>query len=156
MQAYPLIMKLKSILSALLMMVLFSGCLKSDPGPDPCAYDPCAYKVSNPEQLMVEDYLSNNGITGAVKHCSGMYYKIDAVGSGTQAEVCSTIGVRYKGKLANGNVFDETTNPVLLNLRQLIAGAILCLLSARVDVSPYIFHQPWDMVTRMFAIARAI
>ncbi|MEJ0107119.1 MAG: FKBP-type peptidyl-prolyl cis-trans isomerase [Bacteroidota bacterium] len=71
----------------------------------------------------VENYLASKGITGATKHCSGMYYKIDSAGSGKTATVCSNIFVKYKGQLVNDVVFDSTSvNPAYFNLNGVIAG----------------------------------
>jgi len=84
-----------------------------------CGYDPCAISAVPSEIGDLESYLSSKGIT-ATKHCSGMYYSIDAAGSGTTANICSTISVTYKGMLTNGNIFDQSATPVNFQLTQLI------------------------------------
>jgi FKBP-type peptidyl-prolyl cis-trans isomerase FkpA len=68
-------------------------------------------------------YLASKGITDAVKHCSGMYYKIDTVGTGNTANICSTVTVKYIGQFTNGNIFDqESDTAVAFSVKQLIAG----------------------------------
>ena len=85
-----------------------------------CKYDACAIAAPASEIAQLEAYLSTAGITTATKHCSGMYYTIDAAGSGTSATACSTVGVTYKGQLTNGNVFDQRTTS--FELDQVIAA----------------------------------
>ena len=118
--------KMKKILSGLLVViVLSSSCLKNheaDGVTCNSSYDPCALKASDAEIDSVESYLSAKGITDAVKHCSGMYYKIDSVGTGKTADVCSVIGIKYVGKLANDTIFDHSTNVVGFDMSRLIAG----------------------------------
>jgi len=58
-----------------------------------------------------------------VKHPSGFYYKIVSPGTGTATpNLCSQIGINYKGQLTNGNVFDQSTQMAVFNLGQLIVG----------------------------------
>ena len=52
---------------------------------DKCNYDACAIAAPTSEIAQLEAYLSSAGITTATKHCSGMYYIIDAAGSGASA-----------------------------------------------------------------------
>jgi FKBP-type peptidyl-prolyl cis-trans isomerase FkpA len=49
-----------------------------------------------------------------------MYYTIDAAGSGNDATICSTVSVKYKGMLTNGNIFDQSATPVSFQLGGLI------------------------------------
>jgi FKBP-type peptidyl-prolyl cis-trans isomerase FkpA len=116
----------KLLCGSLVVLVLFSSCLKSHDTPQVncnSSYDACAVKASATEVDSVEAYLASKGITDAVKHCSGMYYKIDSVGTGKTPTICSIIGVTYTGQLKNGTVFDQqTSNPVAFYLSRLIAG----------------------------------
>jgi FKBP-type peptidyl-prolyl cis-trans isomerase FkpA len=108
---------MKQFFLALAVSTLFFSCLKKVE--KDCNYDPCAISASASEISDLEAYLSNNGIT-ATKHCSGMYYSISAAGSGTTANICSTVSVTYKGMLTNGNIFDQSTTPVNFQLGGLI------------------------------------
>lgn len=84
-----------------------------------CKYDACAIAAPASEVTQLEAYLSSAAIT-ATKHCSGMYYSIDAAGSGTAPTICSGVSVKYKGQLTNGTVFDQSTAPVSFQLNVLI------------------------------------
>lgn len=84
--------------------LIISGCLKKDVG--------CPYKVDNriapvSEEQALLNYLSANSITTAVKHGSNMYYEVILSGSGNSPELCSTILIKYEGKLTSGTVFDS-------------------------------------------------
>jgi len=98
-------------------LIFFSSCSKKM---DECKYDACASAAPASEVTQLEAYLSQAGITTATKHCSGMYYVIDAAGSGTSATACSTVGVTYKGQLTSGTVFDQGTTSFQLD--QVIAA----------------------------------
>ena len=108
------------LISALTLLTFLSSCLKGDTS-YMCTYTPCSLVAPTSEIQAVQSYLTSNSIT-ATQHCSGMFYKIDADGSGKTAEVCSGISVSYKGQLTNGTVFDEHTTPVSFNLSELIIG----------------------------------
>jgi FKBP-type peptidyl-prolyl cis-trans isomerase FkpA len=98
-------------------VIILSSCSKKI---DPCKYDACAVAAPASEVAQLEAYLSSAGITTATKHCSGMYYIIDAAGSGATANICSTVGVKYKGQLTNGTVFDQSATTVTFPLDNLI------------------------------------
>ena len=85
-----------------------------------CNYDACAFAAPASEVTQLEAYLSSASITTATKHCSGMYYIIDAAGSGATANVCNTVAVKYKGQLTNGTIFDQSATPVSFQLNGLI------------------------------------
>ena len=108
---------MKRFFAFLSVVALLSSCSKKVD--DKCQYDPCAIAAPASEVTQLEAYLSTNSIT-ATKHCSGMYYTIDAAGSGTSATACSTVGVTYKGQLTNGTVFDQRTTS--FELDQVIAA----------------------------------
>ena len=97
-------------------VILLSSCSKEN---DACKYDACAIAAPAAEVAQLESYLASAAIT-ATKHCSGMYYSIDAAGSGTAPTICSSVSVKYKGQLTNGNVFDQSTAPVSFQLNGLI------------------------------------
>jgi len=108
---------MKRFFAFLSVVALLSSCSKKVD--DKCQYDPCAIAAPASEVTQLEAYLSTNSIT-ATKHCSGMYYTIDAAGSGASATACSTVGVTYKGQLTNGTVFDQRTTS--FELDQVIAA----------------------------------
>lgn len=116
---------LKHIIFSVLVIASFAGCSKSSSNPYACNasdYNPCSVKAPASEIQAVQDYLSSNGITGAIQHCSGLFYTIDNPGTGATPTVCSNISVTYEGRLTNGTVFDSATTPVALNLSQVILG----------------------------------
>ncbi len=110
------------VLGLVFLVVTATGCFKSQEEENVCdTYDPCKVVVSASELAQVQNYLAEKGITDAVKHCSGIYYKIINEGTGAAPGVCSAITVRYTGKLANGTGFDstdstETYTEYLINL----------------------------------------
>jgi len=104
-------------LTTFLLATLFSGCLKDYE----CNYDPCSYKAPAAEITELRDYLTVNNIT-ATEHCSGLFYRIENMGNGKDLDNCGTIQVKYKGKLKNGTVFEERTDPIIFELEDLIPG----------------------------------
>ena len=108
---------MKRIFVILCSVILLSSCSKKTD--DRCNYDACAIAAPASEIAQLEAYLSSASIT-ATKHCSGMYYTIDAAGFGATANICSTIGFKYKGQLTNGTVFDQSAITVTYPLDNLI------------------------------------
>ncbi len=108
------------VLSVLAFVVLFSSCVKKTGG-RACSYDACATVAPIAEQNNVEAYLTSKSIVAA-KHCSGLFYKIDVAGTGTNPTACSDVSVKYKGTLTNGNIFDQSTTSISFNIQQLITG----------------------------------
>ena len=97
-------------------VILLSACSKEN---DMCKYDACAVAAPASEVAQLESWLASAAIT-ANKHCSGMYYTIDAAGSGSTPTICSGVSVKYKGMLTNGTVFDQSAQPVSFQLSGLI------------------------------------
>jgi len=108
---------MKRIFVILCAVILVSSCSKKTD--DTCNYDACAFAAPASEVTQLEAYLATAAIT-ATKHCSGMYYTIDAAGSGATATICSTVSVKYKGQLTTGTVFDQSATPVTFQLGGLI------------------------------------
>ena len=100
-------------------LIFVSGCSKK--GRTGCNYDACSLIAPDAEVQQVQAYISTNNIS-AVKHCSGMYYQIQAEGSGAAPTPCSTITIMYNGYFINGTVFDKSTTPVTFSLIDLIEG----------------------------------
>jgi len=108
----------KVCIALLVSLCVFSACHKSN---STCDYDACAIKAPASEITQLETYLANAGITTATRHCSGMYYSISSAGTGATASTCSYVSVTYKGRLTNGDIFDQTTaGPVAFPLATLI------------------------------------
>jgi FKBP-type peptidyl-prolyl cis-trans isomerase FkpA len=105
---------------ALLLSAILFSCMKSSN--NSCNYDPCSLVVPAAEITKVENYLASKSITDAVKHCSGMYYKIETAGTGNTPNVCGNVAVKYKGYFTSGAVFDQNATGISFNLSQLITG----------------------------------
>ncbi|HEV8270856.1 MAG TPA: FKBP-type peptidyl-prolyl cis-trans isomerase [Chitinophagaceae bacterium] len=108
---------MKRIFVVLCSVILLLSCSKENN--DMCKYDACAVAAPASEVTQLEAYLASATIT-ATKHCSGMYYTINAAGSGATPTICSTVSVKYKGQLTNGTIFDQSATPVNFNLGGLI------------------------------------
>jgi FKBP-type peptidyl-prolyl cis-trans isomerase FkpA len=104
-----------------LFIVFLYGCFKKLE-PQPCNYDPCAYKAPATEIAAVKQFIDSIGITGTTQHCSGLFYKIETTGTGKTPEVCSYVNAKYKGKFINGNVFDSSNTGVDFSLAGVIPG----------------------------------
>jgi FKBP-type peptidyl-prolyl cis-trans isomerase FkpA len=98
-QLNPNTMKKQLTIFAIALTLMFSvGCKKSDqdaPLPD--------------EDAIIRNYLSSIS-SDAVKHSSGVYYKIMAPGAGDPVVYTSDVTVNYKGSLLNGSQFDDVSN----------------------------------------------
>lgn len=106
-----------------IMVSALASCVKSKEKAMNCEVDTCLNKAPDSETTKVEEYLATKGITGTVKHCSGLYYKILEPGAGANPSVCSYITIHYKGELEDGTVFDQTTvTPFSSYLGNLISG----------------------------------
>ena len=104
------------ILVVVLSVILLFSCSKKN---DVCNYDPCAVVAPPSEVSQLESYLAGASIT-ATKLCSGVYYVIDATGSGGSPTICSTISVKYKAQLTNGSIVDQATTATSFQLGGLI------------------------------------
>ena len=121
---------MKKLLGLVLLAVLFLGCKKTGSSrEEDCAYDACALKAPTTEIENVKAYLAANNITNAVEHCSGVFYIVEAAGSGMAPDVCSFITASYVGRIANGPIFDQSSPGQYLQiyLSQLIRGWINAL-----------------------------
>lgn len=104
------------------MMMVLSSCLKNKE--QKCGYSDIQITAPTQEQDSIQHYLDSLGIT-ASKLASGVFYKIDAQGSGAGiADLCSRVTVNYNGKLINGHTFDSTATgiPVTFQLGGVIYG----------------------------------
>lgn len=109
------------LLCFLVVVICVTGCSKKKEVLDPCTYDPCATVAPATEIQSVQTYLTSKGLT-ATQHCSGVFYIIDAPGSGAAPNVCSYINTNYVGRLTNGNGFDSGMFRAPIQLGGLIRG----------------------------------
>jgi FKBP-type peptidyl-prolyl cis-trans isomerase FkpA len=117
----PVKMK-KILIGSLALLPILNSCSKNSDIPScDATYDPCAIKAPQAEIDSVAGYLSAQGIHDTVKHCSGMFYKIDNPGTGRTPDICSTITIKYKGQFKSGSVFAQS-NSLTYVLGQFIAG----------------------------------
>jgi len=112
----------KTLFGALILLVALYSCSKST-GSTACdsSFTPCAYIAPEYEIDSVIKYLEDHGIQDTVRHCSGMFYKIDTAGTGKTASICSTITIKYTGMLKDSTVFDQSNSLTYL-LKQFITG----------------------------------
>ncbi|HEY0057714.1 MAG TPA: FKBP-type peptidyl-prolyl cis-trans isomerase [Flavisolibacter sp.] len=110
----------KLLLCSIVFVLLAGGCAKDE---QECRadYDPCSFVAPASEIQAVQSYLAANNLT-AVQHCSGVFYIIDAPGTGAAPDICSMINTNYVGKLTNGQVFDSGTFQENIQLGGLIRG----------------------------------
>jgi len=103
----------KILIGSLIVIGFLNSCTKSNDNQYTCDsnYDPCAFKAPDNEIDSVKAYIAahidgiqQNG-NDTVRHCSGMYYVIDSVGTGKTPGVCSYLNVRYTGMLKDSTVF---------------------------------------------------
>ena len=95
-----------------LLLVITTSCSKTDSNPDFSAID----------KQVIEGYLTAKSLT-AQSTSSGLYYIITTPGGTVHPTINSTVTAYYKGYLADGSVFDQTTTtPVQFPLSGVIAG----------------------------------
>jgi FKBP-type peptidyl-prolyl cis-trans isomerase FkpA len=115
----------KKILAFALVATSFAGCLKSEETAGlTCTIDTCANKAPASEIAQVEAYLASQNITTAVKHCSGVYYIIEAQGATTKVTPCNQIVAKYEVKLTNGTLVEQGQFSSYIPLTNLIKGWI--------------------------------
>ena len=111
--------KLFSLMLALTL--LLSACNKSSTA-EKCTYTAPTAVASAAEIANLKAWLDANSLT-YTQHSSGIFYKIVAPGSGTTPVVCSTVTVKYIGRLTtSSDPFDQNTTGVAFALGQLITG----------------------------------
>ena len=94
---------MKTLFFALLsyvIIILQISCNKNSPSA------PCTPKTVASEEPTIVGYASSSGIN-ATRDSSGVYYKIDSLGSGPAPDINSKVFITYTGKLLNGTVFDR-------------------------------------------------
>lgn len=113
-------MKKIVILFGMAFTLALSACKKT--GTASCPYSESATVASSAEITALQGYISSISAT-ATQHSSGMFYNITNPGTGTVAPaLCSTITVKYTGKLLTGATFDSNTTGTQFQLGVLIVG----------------------------------
>ena len=113
----------KILFGSVILSVIFISCLKN--ADTKCSFNDSSATASSTEIADMQTYLNSQSITGTTQHSSGFFYKINAVGTGTAvSNLCTTVTVRYKGRLTNGTIFDSTATgaAVSFQLGQVIPG----------------------------------
>ncbi len=131
-------MKKFFLLLIVALPLTFISCKKS--GTSSCPFTESSAVATTAEISALQNYITVNGYT-ATQHSSGVFYNITAPGTGTvSAGLCSTITVKYTGKLTTGSTFDSNTTGVQFQLGQLIVGwqKVLPLLRSGGKITLYI------------------
>lgn len=101
------------IISFSFLLFMNGSCLKDSP---------CNNKTVDSERSAILAFAAANGFT-ATEHSSGVFYKVDAPGSGATATTASTVTVRYIGKRLDGQIFDDhTSSDAVFRLGDVIPG----------------------------------
>jgi FKBP-type peptidyl-prolyl cis-trans isomerase FkpA len=90
-------------------VLVFAGCGKDDPE-----------KIAEKDREKILEYISENGLD-AQEHESGVFYVIEAEGSGNHPTATSVVKLNYTGKLLDGKVFDSNWGSTM-SLRNTIQG----------------------------------
>lgn len=67
----------------------------------------------------IKTYIKENGLH-LEESGSGLYYRIDSLGSERKVQFTDKVSFTYKGTLLDGTVFDEQKEPVTFEVKQLI------------------------------------
>ena len=112
----------KISLVLLVALATFAACKKETAAV--CDFQPDNSFAPQSEKDSLQRYLTANNIYNAVRDTSGLFYVIDAPGTGTVAPgPCSYITANYSGNLlSNGSSFTNGTIPGNFTLGGLIAG----------------------------------
>jgi FKBP-type peptidyl-prolyl cis-trans isomerase FkpA len=98
-----------------LLLGITASCSKTDSNPDFSAID----------KQVIEEYLTVKKLT-AQSTPSGLYYIITTPGGAVHPTINDSVTAYYRGYLANGNIFDQSTytnkKPATFLLSDVIAG----------------------------------
>lgn len=102
-------------------VILLAACKKSDK----CGYTTTTAVASSAEISNLKSWLDANSLP-YTQHSSGVFYKVNAQGSGATPGVCSGVTVKYVGRLQNGTGFDSSyknyPSGITFTLGELIPG----------------------------------
>ena len=110
-----MMLKKKTLLVMLALVVSFSACMKGE------NYDKEAQLKIDTEAI--QQFITANKLTD-VKQSGDLFYQVIKEGTGTEViKTSDKVEVNYEGKLLNGKVFDKTTTtPVSFVLGEVIEG----------------------------------
>ena len=102
---------MKKIILFCLFIAVFGSCKKKK-----------AVNQAEADNKIITNYISSNQLNAAATG-SGLYYVISKVGTGVNPLSNSNVTVIYKGALANGKVFDQSSGSGLnISLASVIKG----------------------------------
>lgn len=102
---------MKFILPIFLITLFFSSCTKKK-----------AEKQAKVDDDIIKNYILENNLN-AIPTGSGLYYVMEAQGSGSSCDSNSDVKVSYKGYFTNGEVFDKSSSDgTSFNLQNVIQG----------------------------------
>ncbi len=98
---------MKYVVGLLMAIAVLSACKKKNN--EGCTDTPGTTVATVAQEKVVTDYLTANSINAVELENSGMYYIIDAAGTGAKSGMCNTVVAKYKGQLSDWTIFDQTT-----------------------------------------------
>lgn len=110
---------MKKLFLVAFIAAAFLSCKKNS---DDCRFSESPAVAPASEIAAVQAYLASQSITTATQHPSGLFYEINAAGTGTKPSLCSGVNVKYIGKLTNGTTFDSNLTGASFTLGDLIIG----------------------------------
>lgn len=116
-------MTLKTLIPFLFASILFVSCLQEDSFECESEINLDVDQAQLTEDIeAIDAYLADSSIV-AVEDPTGLRYVINRTGNGVSPTLCNIITVDYKAILLdNGEIIDQSTNPVSFSLAGLITG----------------------------------
>ncbi len=102
---------MKNIFSFLILIFLFSSCLKGSETLAPL----------NQTEADIIKYIADNNLN-AQRSDSGLYYVINNEGSGARPTNTSNVTIAYKGYFLDGTIFDQNSSGYKTPLNKVIKG----------------------------------
>lgn len=110
----------KIILAVSVLVVVAIGCLKKED------VKPCVSRTVAEDLPAMKKFATDSAITYQ-EHSSGILYQIIEPGTGATPNANSNVSARYRGRLLNGDLFDQSATPVDFNLSGVIQGWTIAL-----------------------------